>query len=597
MNGAFVFLLLASVALIDCLIGGTRLLFSLPAYGVLSAAGVLSLAFRPKTAANPACLLSTLLFSGYLLARAWFSPINYLARPDFFALLGALSVYLLTAFYIPGAKHRLLLIGGLLLLAALELFPGLLQFARGNEFMLFGFLRPAMDRRASGMFISPNHFAGFMETAGVLGLGATVWSRWPSWAKMLAGYLSLGCYVGVAISGSRGGYLSTLFSLLIFTVLSLRFIGRGERRDFRRAAVIAGLGLVLFLGCATALMTRSPLLQNRLSHLFAKEVRLYTWGAALSQFRVAPVFGTGAGTHLIYGRLFRRPQLQTDPVHAHGDYLELLAEYGLAGEALLVFFLWAHIANGLRSARRLPALLAGRGVFSNQIAVLFGALGAVAACLIHSIFDFNLHIPGNALLLAVVFGILANPEAESAGWSWPRLALPLLGAAIAILGLPALPGERFAEQARTALRDAKYERSIALAKKGMEHEKEDPWLPFYIGEANRALGSAAKNEMARFLFFDSAAEAYRDALKLFPEDEQILVGLARALNGIEEYDEAGKAYRAAAGWDPNLIAIHIFYAQGLRAAGRSAEAAEQYREARALENPPPYIEPRPPGPL
>jgi len=606
MNDVYVLLLFTALAGIDCLIGGTRLLFSLPAYGVLALGGILSLfpAFRNKAAPNPACLLSILLLSTYLLIRNWYSPIPYLARPDFFMILGSLSMYLLVAFYVTTPHDRLLLVSGLLLLAALEVFAGLTQFARGNEFMLFGFIRAPMGTRASGMFISPNHFAGFLEVAGILGVSVTVWGRWPLWAKIVTGYLSLGCYVGVAISGSRGGYLSVTFSILVFTLLSLGVVGHNDRRNFGKAAAAAVLVIALFLGGAVFFMTRSPSLSQRLSRLFAKEVRFYNWQAALAQFRVAPVFGTGAGTHLIYGRLFRNPHLQTDPVHAHGDYLELLAEYGAAGAACMVLFLWNHIACGLNAAQRLAKRFAGRGALSNQLALTLGALSSVGAYLMHSVFDFNLHIPGNALLLAFVFGILANPVVETgdvrSARSWTefaRFALPILGITIAVLGLPKLRGEYYAEQSRVALRNGKFQDSIALATKGLVFEKQNPDLYFYVGEANRALANAMTGDWPRFLFFDSAVNAYKAARKLLPEDEKILVGLAQSLDGLQEYDAADEAYRTAVSWDPDLAVIHTFYGDGLKTAGRAAEAAEQYRQAAEMGSQPHFEEPKAPGRL
>jgi len=556
MNTVYVLLLFTALAGIDCLIGGTRLLFSLPAYGVLALGGVLSLfsAFRNKAAPNPACLLSILLLSTYLLIRSWYSPIPYLAR--------------------------------------------------GTEFMLFGFIRAPMGTRASGMFISPNHFAGFLEVAGILGVSMTVWGRWPLWAKMATGYLSLACYAGVAISGSRGAYLSVTFSILVFSLLSLGVVAHNDRRKFGKAAAAAVLVIALFLGGAVYFITRSPTLSDRLSRLFMQEVRFYNWEAALAQFRVAPVFGTGAGTHLIYGRLFRNPHLQTDPIHAHGDYLELLAEYGAAGAAFMAFFLWSHIACGLNAAQRLAKRFAGRRAFSNRLALTLGALSSVAAYLVHSVFDFNLHIPGNTLLLASVFGILANPAVETedvrSAPSWTefaRFALPILGIAIAVLGLPKLRGEYYAEQSRIALRNGKFNDSVALARKGLAFEKQNPDLYFYIGEADRVLASSMKRGGPRFLFFDGAVNAYEQARKLLPEDEKILVGLAQSLDGIQEYDAAGEAYKTAISWDPNLAVIHTFYGNALKAAGRTAEAAEQYRLAGEIWSHPHLDEPKPPGRL
>ena len=81
------------------------------------------------------------------------------------------------------------------------------------------------------------------------------------------------------------------------------------------------------------------------------------WAAAIPQFELAPAFGTGAATYLYYGRMFRDPQVQNDPIRSHNDYLELLAEYGLAGVAGLLLFLGAHLWLGWKAYRHFSLAL------------------------------------------------------------------------------------------------------------------------------------------------------------------------------------------------------------------------------------------------
>src|SRR5207237_6035523 len=86
------------------------------------------------------------------------------------------------------------------------------------------------------------------------------------------------------------------------------------------------------------------------------------------------------------------------------------AAYGVVGAALFLFFLIAHLQNGWRNFQRLgpKRVVVSRNFLSTSLALNLGALGSVAAYIVHSFVDFNLHIPANVLLLAFVFGILAN---------------------------------------------------------------------------------------------------------------------------------------------------------------------------------------------
>jgi len=76
--------------------------------------------------------------------------------------------------------------------------------------------------------------------------------------------------------------------------------------------------------------------------------------------------------------------------HVHNDYIEALAETGLVGGCCGLAFLWLLF----REARK--SFTAEQGHFSRALHA--GAIAAVCGLLIHSLVDFNLHIPANALL-------------------------------------------------------------------------------------------------------------------------------------------------------------------------------------------------------
>ena len=229
-----VFLGLAWVG-IECFIGGTRLIYSLPAYGLISIAAILTLAsFRSKRPRPDVfCVGATLLLGGWILGRAWNSPIEYLALPDFYMMMGCLMVYLMTALYLHGNRGQVAMIAVLWAIAAVEVWVGVLQFTKPEDsgFMLFGLIRPSINR-ASGMYISPNNFAGYLVTVAVISASLGLWSRWKLWAKVLAFYMAVVCMLGVAISGSRGGYFATIGCLLSLATGSLYVIRVADPRKF-----------------------------------------------------------------------------------------------------------------------------------------------------------------------------------------------------------------------------------------------------------------------------------------------------------------------------------------------------------------------------
>jgi len=593
----YAFFLASALIAIQCLVGGTRPVFAIPAYCLVAVAALLSVGSLRRRCATPSAtaVIGTVIFATYVLLRAWFSPYAYLARPDLFMAAACLMVYLLTALYFTESSQRLWLVGVLLAIAVAEVGVGVVQFSRGNGFMLFGFVRNEISSRASGLFICANHLAGYLEAVALFAFSIACWSRWPVSGKLLAAYLTAVCYFGVAITGSRGGYLSSAVSILVFCGLSVWVVSLINRdKVFGRVLVIL-LSLGLAFGLGGTLMLKSVFVRHRMELLSdsTKDVRRYNWMAALDQFQTSPVVGTGAGTHLIYGRLFRRPQIQSDPVHAHGDYLELLAEYGIIGELLAVVFLFTHIGQGLRAIKR-QVITRLRGSFepprSNALAINIGAVAAVAALLAHSVVDFNMHIPGNALVFAFIFGLLANPGgangAEAPAWGsvvmGGRLILPLLGAAMLIGIIPRYRAEDFVEKARIAFRDGRYSDCIGLATKAIDAKTIDSECFFYLGEANRMIGMRIQRPAIRKIYMGKAIEAYRKGLAILPHDENLWIRLGQALDGAARFSEADAAYQEAIRWDPNLGYLYGYYGAHFRMLSQEAASKRCYEAARQL---------------
>jgi O-antigen ligase len=312
---------------------------------------------------------------------------------------------------------------------------------------------------------------------------------------------SLDGLVGLLLTGSRGGYVSMGAGLLTFMILSAITILRTRQE---RPWVPLGLGMASLLIVAAGMGTfisRHYVLQSRASRLAGHgDPRPYLWQAALRQFRLEPALGTGSGTYLYYGRKFRSSEVKADPEYAHSDYLQFLAEFGVVGAALFMLVFVTHVWSGARflqgavrerqgSLGRLP---------SDSMAMGIGALSVFAACATHAVFDFNMHIPANALLTAFVLGLLASPGIDQPHpeyqfptvTRWIRWVMPVLGAWILVQGVSTWPAEYFGEQARMALRDDRYAEAVALARKALRYDSRNPYLSLYLGQANLALAEA-----------------------------------------------------------------------------------------------------------
>jgi O-antigen ligase len=584
-----------AIAWIQLRIGGTRPIYAFPGYLVLAGTGLVSLAFRRGPArANGLCLWATVAFGGYLVARSLTSPLECLARTDLFLILAALVVYFLTALFCTAPNQRLLFLSGLLLLALGHVGIGLVQFMKDHEFLPFGYQRVGYyGSRASGFYVNPNHLAGLLECLALMALSVAIFGRIKAWVRILLLYGAAVSLTGLLISGSRGGYLSiAVGGLVLGCFVAYHLLRQAPKRGW----VMLGVGGLLLLSAilTTARLTgRSTLLAQRFGAIAdSSDVRLALWQAAMREFQLQPWTGTGAGTYFIYGRKFRGPSVQMDPVYAHNDYLQILAEFGLAGAVLFAFFLSTHLWAAISFLREMETLLAARRrTFSLSLALVAGAIFAVVALVVHSVFDFNLQIPGNTLVVAFLFGILANPgvafgrQAAQPGGGW-HLATRFLPAIISLPLLILLPGRlpaaAEAEQARQALRREQYPLAILHTKNGLDTDPTDPDLWYYLAESRRQL-SGGFDGQAQAALLDAATQAFESGLKLFPMDDRLLIKAALAQAQRGNFRRSDHLFQTAFEWSPYLGQTYAYYGLRFQLEHRWPEAIAAYRRSNELQ--------------
>lgn len=594
MKAFFAILIILVFAILQVLIGGTRVLFALPGIELIALAAVFSAWpwLKSSKKAGPICLLSVLIFIGYVLVRNRLSPIDYIARLQFFIAAGCGLLYLLTAVIIdhPGDRKRIFY--GLIFLAFVQVIVGAVQFKEGNQWMPIAGLQRRDDWwRASGLFISPNHFAGFLELTALMAFSFVIWGRVGAVGKILIGYVGLTCVAGVAISGSRGGYLSLATGLVVLLVLCLLVLGRVRPEKLLPIGISALIVMAAGFAIVVSVMFTSSFVRSRLENINDREnVRFLLWDSALQQYKLSPVIGTGGFTFLYYGRLYRDPGVQSDPIHVHNDYLQLLADYGIIGAALFFLVYIIHLVSGLRGLSWLATRTAESGeIQSDELALCVGALCGLAAYTVHSVVDFNMQIPSNALVMAVIFGILASSVQRTEEVSWFQKAtgwlgrIILLGGGVALLiyGIPLLPGEWFAERARVALKDYKLQDSLRLAEEGIRWEKNNPDLYYYAAEASREMAAEKMEDPAKHS--QQAIDYFQKGLEVFPYDSRLAFKLAHAWSDRGDYAEASFALDRAEELDPNSSYLLAYRGLVDQKAEYYDQARDFYRRALQLD--------------
>ena len=580
------------------LIGGTRMVFALPGLELLAFAAVLAVWPKLKTArgASVAAVVSALLFVAYVVVRNRLSLVESIGRMQLVIAIGSFLVYGLIALILYRPEDRRRLVWVWLALAVAQTVIGAIQFKEGNQWMPISWLQRGDDWwRASGQFISPNHFAGFLELTALMAASFVIWGRVGWITKVLCAYVSLCCLAGIAISGSRGGYISIAAGVFALFLLSLLVFGR-LRPERLLPVGIGGLVVVIVAFAAvTTLMTKSDFVKERMENVADKEnMRFLLWNSAIKQYSISPVVGTGAFSFIYYGRAFRDPQVQNDPIHVHNDYLQLLADYGLVGAGLFLLLYATHLFTGCAGLMRIVGRAYQDGVSQgNGIALCVGALSGLAAMTVHSAVDFNMQITNNALQMAVLFGILAAPYSPE---NLPigrfrkyslvtfRFLLPVIGLGFIIYTAKWVPAEYFSEKARVALRDKFYNESIDFATRGLAWDDKNPDLYYYAAESNRVLG--VENKASRDARFAESLELYKKAVQLFPMDSSILIRIANAYSTAGLYDKAMEYLDYAATFDPNSALVSANRGLVELRAGNVSDAHDYFMESMKMDNRP-----------
>jgi O-antigen ligase len=306
-----------------------------------------------------------------------------------------------------------------------------------------------------GPFVSKNHFASYVGMAALLALGLSAglasrrsgrrWmTGWRASGVVLALVAALAMALGVLVSLSRGGAISLALGLLAFTALRLR----QRRGDGRIGPVLPSLAIAAALA-TLLLIVLPPEAHERLRSLAGASFRLDTWRDALRMASSSPWVGQGLGSFEDAYPRYKHGHGELRVEHAENDYLETLAEAGVAGFAVVLAMLLLSAIRVL--AARPPSVLGG---------LRAGTAGGLAALLAHSVFDFNLRIPSNAILAAFLASVAA---ACIPGRPAPIWATRVAAAALGLATLFALPRPAFPVDPSAPWEEARAEARLAAA--------------------------------------------------------------------------------------------------------------------------------------
>jgi O-antigen ligase len=288
---------------------------------------------------------------------------------------------------------------------------------------------PLLAEGTFGPFLNRDHFAAYMELLIGVPVGMILTRNVRGEKTLLYGVAAVIMGTAAIFTLSRGGMIS-LFAQMLFIAAAGGGRAKQTRRESvarvtvakisfnlsRRAAAIAVVGAILLAIGAGVLWigvepvinriaTGNPENADRRQAQTFHNVRGAIWQDSWRIVREHPIGGAGLGAFETAYSLYAWNRGNESRVgQAHNDYLQVLTDAGLIGGALALWFLVSLISAMMRSLFASDSLSAG---------IALGACAGIFGSLIHSIFDFSLHLPSHAILFLSLSALVAHIGASA----------------------------------------------------------------------------------------------------------------------------------------------------------------------------------------
>ncbi|MDF7807619.1 O-antigen ligase family protein [Pontiellaceae bacterium B12219] len=375
--------------------------------GQLQTSGIQVSSFRFPVSTS---LWLLFLFWGIFLIPSAVMPFDAKIRILFFgAVIGSYLVWgqELTAF-----KDNRIVLGCLIFVVMLTALYGLVAHFKSPDSVLWTQrYTEHYDGRLASTYICPNHFAHLMQMLLPFCLALLFIPQAGLYLKILAGYSFLIFLPPLFLSESRAGWLGSIAAVGV--VVCLMALRRSKKLFAGLVILVPLLSILLLVGAwnfsETFQRRMTPVVQfleaqsNGGIGSDSPDFRPQTWLDTIDMISASPITGYGPGTYRYaypeFRKRFKGVQIVTG--HPHNEYLELSAEFGLVGLVLFaVAWLYGAVWVLMKSLRADEVRHAFLG---------FAFLGTIAGTMVHSFFDFQMHIFPNAMVFALLAALAVGP--------------------------------------------------------------------------------------------------------------------------------------------------------------------------------------------
>jgi len=498
----------------------------------------------------------------YVTWRIYSSQVTLLARYDWYLLCLLFAGLFFGRFVFDSDRRATIVVLVLVCLGLGNFVAAIWQLKVDPEWIplsLMGFTRPLGGGGISGFYVLHNHLAGYLELVGPLILAIAVLGR----AKLAIRGAWLFVYILfailVAVSRSRFGVVAFCGGSLVVGLIGF-FLNTRERGLHRAGvAVLGAVGVaglcVLFIGLAFSQLE----LRGLNSMTAGLEERLGLWEMAISQWQAVPFVGAGARSFEYLCHINWPEALHFgigNPVFAHSDWLQLLAEYGVIGFLLVSgFFLYCLI-------------VALKSMFSMKPRRR----------------EFNMLVTG--LILGLMLRVVGDAKPMVGGRSSARLSRILcivVGGMIVCLPSMHLRGGLLFERGRLAMGNDDSLEAQRLLNELIQLDENYYQAPLILGLDTYARALRIENRLARKSFLGSAADRLETVLELYPRNLLAIMTLAECSYQIGDKERSRELSNLAMNVAPMRMESHLAWARSLIREANDLGVSDETERSRAIE--------------
>jgi O-antigen ligase len=271
-----------------------------------------------------------------------------------------------------------------------------------------------------GPFVNHNHFAGYVEMIAPIPVALILRRAVRGELAFIYGFAAAMMGLAVVMSLSRGGMISLVAGLMFvfaFGYRRSRERGMGKRKfplhiphaALRAGAMMAALFTigagVWWIGADSVIrrVEKSELAPSSMDAGQRGETffqsRGWIWRDTAAMIRDKWALGVGLGAYQTAHSIYNSHDGTLLVGQAHNDYLQIMADGGIFGAVIALWFIFLVARDTVRASRHGSRVMSGTAL---------GAAGGMFALFVHSLFDFNFQIPSNALLFLVLTSVVSQ---------------------------------------------------------------------------------------------------------------------------------------------------------------------------------------------